>query len=83
MLYEILNNLNINVVIPYEISQNLNPKFELREYQKEALKRFIYYLSTPDLKKQKLEVSNNKEANLSIFSADIQNGYVLRYKGIQ
>lgn len=28
----------------------------------------------PDLKKQKLEVSNNKEANLSIFSADIQNG---------
>ena len=28
-----------------EIVQNLNPKFELREYQKEALGRFDFYFS--------------------------------------
>ena len=28
-----------------EIIQNLNPKFELREYQKEALGRFDFYFS--------------------------------------
>ena len=28
-----------------EIVQNLNPKFELRDYQKEALGRFDFYFS--------------------------------------
>ena len=45
MLYEILNNLNINVVIPYEISQNLNLSLNY-ENTKRGIKAFIYYLST-------------------------------------
>ncbi len=28
-----------------EVVQNLNPKFELREYQKEALGRFDFYFT--------------------------------------
>ncbi|HEC93018.1 MAG TPA: hypothetical protein ENI51_08530, partial [Candidatus Atribacteria bacterium] len=31
--------------IPDFITNNLNPAFELREYQKEAIVRFIYYIS--------------------------------------
>ena len=31
--------------IDNEIIQNLNPKFELREYQKEALGRFDFYFN--------------------------------------
>ena len=35
----------ISKVIPKFITDNLNPAFELREYQKEAIGRFIYYIS--------------------------------------
>jgi type III restriction enzyme len=31
--------------VPLYISNNLNPKFEIREYQKEALARFSYYFN--------------------------------------
>jgi len=50
MLYETFNSFKKDFFterIDNEITQNLNPKFELREYQKEALGRFIVYLS-PD-----------------------------------
>lgn len=53
MLYEEYNSLKKILVKDYssrarvgeEIIQNLNPKFELREYQKEALGRFNFYFS--------------------------------------
>jgi len=48
MLYETFNSFKKEFFtdrIDNEITQNLNPKFELREYQKEALGRFIVYLS--------------------------------------
>lgn len=52
MLYETFNSLKeahgenyFTSRIDGEIAQNLNPKFELREYQKEALGRFDFYFS--------------------------------------
>ena len=52
MLYEIFNSLKEAHGQDYFISRvsddvvlNLNPKFELREYQKEALGRFDFYLN--------------------------------------
>lgn len=52
MLYEIFNSLKEAHGQDYfisrvkdEIAQNLNPKFELREYQKEALGRFDFYFN--------------------------------------
>lgn len=50
MLYEVFNSLKEAHGVDYftsrvcdEIVQNLNPKFELREYQNEALGRFDFY----------------------------------------
>jgi len=52
MLYEIFNSIKESFGADYftsrvsdEIIQNLNPKFELREYQKEALGRFDFYFN--------------------------------------
>jgi len=52
MLYEVFNSLKeahgqdyFVSRISNEIVQNLNPKFELREYQKEALGRFDFYFN--------------------------------------
>ncbi|MDI6689562.1 MAG: DEAD/DEAH box helicase family protein [Actinomycetota bacterium] len=52
MLYEVFNSLKeahgedyFTSRIDNEIVQNLNPKFELREYQKEVLGRFDFYFS--------------------------------------
>ncbi len=48
MLYETFNSFKADYFtsrIGEEVVQNLNSKFELREYQKEALGRFIAYLS--------------------------------------
>lgn len=52
MLYETLNSIKESFGQGYftsrvsdEIVQNLNPKFELREYQKEALGRFDFYFN--------------------------------------
>jgi len=52
MLYETFNSVKESLGENYfksrisnEITQNLNPKFELREYQKEALGRFDFYFS--------------------------------------
>jgi len=52
MLYEVFNSLQEAHGEDYfisrvsdEIVQNLNPKFELREYQKEALGRFDFYFN--------------------------------------
>ena len=52
MLYETFNSVKESfgqdyfaVRVDDEIVQNLNPKFELREYQKEALGRFDFYFS--------------------------------------
>jgi len=52
MLYETFNSIKESFGPDYftsrvadEIIQNLNPKFELREYQKEALGRFDFYFS--------------------------------------
>ena len=52
MLYETFNSIKESFGEDYftqrvggEIVQNLNPKFELREYQKEALGRFDFYFS--------------------------------------
>ena len=52
MLYEIFNSLKeahgenyFASRVDDEIVQNLNPKFELREYQKEALGRFDFYFT--------------------------------------
>ncbi|MGB9680927.1 MAG: DEAD/DEAH box helicase family protein, partial [Minisyncoccia bacterium] len=48
MLYETFNSFKKEFFterINDDIVQNLNPKFDLREYQKEALGRFIVYLS--------------------------------------
>jgi len=50
MLYETFNSIKESFGTDYfisrvsdEIAQNLNPKFELREYQKEAIGRFDFY----------------------------------------
>ncbi|MBT9131616.1 MAG: hypothetical protein DDT33_00106 [Firmicutes bacterium] len=50
MLYETFNSLKeahgedyFNSRLNDEIVRNLNPKFELREYQKEAIGRFDFY----------------------------------------
>ena len=52
MLYETFNSIRESFGQDYftsrvsdDIVQNLNPKFELREYQKEALGRFDFYFS--------------------------------------
>lgn len=52
MLYETFNSIRESFGQDYftsrvsdEIVQNLNPKFELREYQKEALGRFDFYFN--------------------------------------
>jgi len=52
MLYETFNSIKESFGEDYftsrvsdEIIQNLNPKFELREYQREALGRFDFYFS--------------------------------------
>jgi type III restriction enzyme len=52
MLYETFNSIKESFGQDYftsrvadEIVQNLNPKFELREYQKEALGRFDFYFT--------------------------------------
>ena len=52
MLYETLNSIKESFGEDYftsqvdnEVVQNLNPKFELREYQKEALGRFNFYFN--------------------------------------
>lgn len=52
MLYKTFNSIKESFGQDYftsridnEIAQNLNPKFELREYQKEALGRFDFYFS--------------------------------------
>jgi type III restriction enzyme len=52
MLYEIFNSLKeahgddyFTSRVSEEIIKNLNPKFELREYQKEAIGRFYIYLN--------------------------------------
>jgi len=52
MLYETFNSINESFGQDYftsqiddEVVQNLNPKFELREYQKEALGRFNFYFN--------------------------------------
>ncbi|WP_445486438.1 DEAD/DEAH box helicase family protein [Niallia sp. 03133] len=49
--FELLNNLNslkkmdmLPKEIPDSILQNINPKFELRKYQKEAFSRFMFYM---------------------------------------
>jgi type III restriction enzyme len=34
----------ISKTVPDTIRKNLNPRFELREYQEQAIMRFIYYL---------------------------------------
>jgi len=42
--YDVLSDRGIiDLDIPDHINNNLNPAFELREYQKEAIRRFIYY----------------------------------------
>jgi len=42
--YDFLSDIqNISKEIPEYIKDNLNPAFELREYQKEAIARFIHY----------------------------------------
>ena len=53
MLYETFNSLReahgqdfFTSRLDSEIARNLNPKFELREYQKEAIGRFDFYLPT-------------------------------------
>jgi len=44
--YDVLSSRGILIKdIPKYIEDNLNPIFELREYQKEAIARFIYYIS--------------------------------------
>ena len=52
MLYKVFNSLKEALGQDYftsrvsdEIVQNLNPKFELREYQNEALGRFDFYFN--------------------------------------
>lgn len=52
MLYQTFNSIKESFGADYftsrisdEIAQNLNPKFELREYQKEALGRFDFYFN--------------------------------------
>lgn len=52
MLYETFNSIRESFGVDYftsrldgEVVQNLNPKFELREYQKEAIGRFDFYFS--------------------------------------
>ena len=44
--YDVLSEQGmLDLEIPDYIENNLNPEFELREYQKEAIARFIHYIS--------------------------------------
>ena len=58
-LYNKFNTLSemdiLNKNIPLYISKNLNENFQIREYQKEAFARFLYYLI--DYKNKKLPIS--------------------------
>ena len=43
---DVLSNFGtLDEEIPASITQNLNSTFEIRDYQKEAFARFIYYLN--------------------------------------
>jgi len=49
-----------NINIPLSISSNLNPKFVMREYQKQAFRRFLcYYENSFDQKTQPIHLLYN------------------------
>ncbi|WP_281529736.1 hypothetical protein [Campylobacter hominis] len=57
-LYEKLENEFVKPQIDAKefynfVKENLNPKFEFREYQIEAFKRFFYYYESVNIKKTK------------------------------
>lgn len=55
-LYEKIDTLkqygNITIEIPKIITDNLNPKLELRKYQKEAIENFIFYMENESLREK-------------------------------
>ena len=71
MLYETFDSIRESFGTDYfisrvsdEITQNLNPKFELREYQKEALGRVDFYFS--EFQKRKFpEIKRSKKSKIS------------------
>lgn len=90
MLYETFNSLKESFGTDYflsrvgdEIAQNLNPKFELREYQKEALGRFDFYFSEYQKRKfpaQLLFHMATGSGKTLIMAADILYLYKLGYR---
>lgn len=90
MLYEIFNNLKeahgqdyFTSRVSNEIAQNLNPKFELREYQKEALGRFDFYFSEFQKRKfpaQLLFYMATGSGKTLIMAADILYLYKIGYR---
>lgn len=66
-----------------EIVQNLNPKFELREYQKEALGRFDFYLKEYKDKKLPIQLLFNMATGSGktlIMAANILQLYKMGYR---
>ncbi len=65
MLYETFNSIKESFGQDYftsrvgdEIIQNLNPKFELQEYQKKALDRFDFYFNGYKQRKYPAQLSS-------------------------
>ena len=90
MLYEIFNSIKESFGEDYftsriddEIVQNLNPKFELREYQKEALGRFDFYFNGYQKRQfpaQLLFHMATGSGKTLIMAADILYLYALGYR---
>jgi len=90
MLYEIFNSIKDSFGADYftsrvsnEIVQNLNPKFELREYQKEALGRFDFYFNGYQKRKfpaQLLFHMATGSGKTLIMAANILSLYKLGYR---
>jgi type III restriction enzyme len=90
MLYETFNAIKESFGADYftlrvsdEIVQNLNPKFELREYQKEALGRFDFYFSGYQKRAQPAQLLFNMATGSGktlIMAANILYLYKLGYR---
>jgi len=90
MLYETFNSIRESFGQDYftsrvsdEIVQNLNPKFELREYQKEALGRFDFYFSGYQRRKSPAQLLFNMATGSGktlIMAANILYLYKLGYR---
>ncbi|MEK7611972.1 MAG: DEAD/DEAH box helicase family protein [Patescibacteria group bacterium] len=69
--------------VPDFVSKNLNPKFSIREYQKEAIARFRYYLATYEGRKAPAHLLFHMATGSGktlLMAADILYSYSIGYR---